>query len=134
MAAIRTQCPKCQQKLSAAGEALGKKLRCPRCSTMFVVESQGDQASDANLAAAKRAASIKPIAVGDLIGRYQVQGELGRGGFATVYRAVDPRLTREVAVKVLQPDVAADEKAVKPLPARGGGGRGDASPAHRPGL
>ncbi len=35
------------------------------------------------------------------IGRYEVKGELGRGGFATVYRAYDPRFEREVAIKFL---------------------------------
>jgi len=35
------------------------------------------------------------------IGRYQVTGEVGRGGMATVYRATDPRFDREVAIKVL---------------------------------
>lgn len=35
------------------------------------------------------------------IGRYDVEGILGAGGFATVYRAVDPRLDATVAIKVL---------------------------------
>jgi serine/threonine protein kinase len=35
------------------------------------------------------------------IGRYEIIGELGRGGMATVYLAHDPNFEREVAVKVL---------------------------------
>ena len=35
------------------------------------------------------------------LGRYEVEGRLGAGSFATVHRAHDPRLEDEVAVKVL---------------------------------
>jgi serine/threonine-protein kinase len=35
------------------------------------------------------------------IGRYEIKGEIGRGGMATVYLAHDPRFRRDVAVKVL---------------------------------
>ncbi len=48
-------------------------------------------------------------AVGDVLaGRYRVDAILGAGGMATVYRATDLRLEREVAVKVLLPNLARD--------------------------
>ena len=37
------------------------------------------------------------------LGRYEIITELGRGNFATVYRALDTRLEREIALKVLNP-------------------------------
>jgi serine/threonine protein kinase len=44
------------------------------------------------------------VALGD---RYQIERELGRGGMATVFLARDLKNRRAVAVKVLQPELAA---------------------------
>jgi eukaryotic-like serine/threonine-protein kinase len=41
-----------------------------------------------------------------LLGRYAIEREAGRGGWATVYVAHDHKHYRKVAVKVLRPDVA----------------------------
>ncbi len=45
--------------------------------------------------------------VPDIGGGYHIEGEIGRGGMATVYRARDLRHSRPVAVKVMNPEIAA---------------------------
>jgi len=40
--------------------------------------------------------------IGQLLGRYQIHERLGVGGMATVYKAFDTRLEREVAIKVIR--------------------------------
>jgi serine/threonine-protein kinase len=42
-----------------------------------------------------------------LAGRYDIEGQIGSGGMATVYRARDLRHDRRVALKVLRPEVSA---------------------------
>ncbi len=42
-----------------------------------------------------------------LADRYALERELGRGGTATVYLALDRKHARQVAIKVLRPDLAA---------------------------
>lgn len=46
-------------------------------------------------------------------GRYRVVERLARGGMSTVYRAVDTRLERDVAMKVLYPHLAEDPSLVE---------------------
>ncbi|MBE9508604.1 MAG: protein kinase [Chloroflexi bacterium] len=47
------------------------------------------------------------------LGNYRIIAEIGRGGMGTVYRAYDPRLQREVAIKVLRPELITDPQVVQ---------------------
>jgi serine/threonine protein kinase len=48
-----------------------------------------------------------PLTIGSRLGLYEVTAPLGAGGMGEVYRARDPRLDREVTIKVLPPGFAA---------------------------
>jgi len=50
--------------------------------------------------------------IGTTVGKYRVVEKLGRGGMGTVFKAVDQTLDREVAIKVLNPDLT-DESVLK---------------------
>jgi serine/threonine-protein kinase len=44
--------------------------------------------------------------IGQLIGQYRVTEKLGEGGMGAVYKAVDTLIDREVAIKMLRPEIA----------------------------
>src|SRR5277367_5612841 len=49
-----------------------------------------------------------PLSAGDKLGPYQILAPIGAGGMGEVFRASDPRLRRDIAVKVLSPGMAHD--------------------------
>ena len=51
------------------------------------------------------------LSPGATLGPYKILAELGHGGMGVVYTAQDPRLKRQVAIKLLTADLTCDETA-----------------------
>jgi serine/threonine protein kinase len=81
-----TVCPQCNQLIDTAGLDLGTVIACPACQHEFAVTQTFDH--------------------------YRLETFLGQGGMGTVYRATDLELNREVAVKVLKPEISSDRKFI----------------------
>jgi len=70
-----------------------------------------------------------PLSPGFRLGPYEIIAPLGAGGMGEVYRARDPRLGREIAIKVLPSSFSGDADRLRRLrltpnrtnPARTGG-------------
>jgi serine/threonine protein kinase len=54
-----------------------------------------------------------PGLIGHSLGHYRLVEEVGRGGMATVCRAIDTRDNSEVAIKVLSPTISGDNRFVR---------------------
>jgi len=63
--------------------------------------------------AAKTASRGSDPFVGERVGNCWIVAKLGEGGFGSVYRAIDETADRPVAVKLVKPERAAHEEAVK---------------------
>ena len=55
------------------------------------------------------------LSAGSRVGPYEVVGLLGEGGMGQVYRGRDPRLGRDIAIKVLAKDASHDVEAIARL-------------------
>ncbi len=103
------QCPACQARLrQIAGPASSdlSSSRGDRDTLPGLPLSPGTISLPAPLPASPDAAHR--LAPGVRLGDYEVLGSLGAGGMGEVYRARDHKLGREVALKVIRPEVADD--------------------------
>ncbi|MBX7118966.1 MAG: protein kinase, partial [Gemmatimonadaceae bacterium] len=80
----------------------GEAIFCGNCGRNFTEEFKGTPIQD--LANASEILVRLRTAIGD---RYVIERELGRGGMATVFLARDVKHDRDVAIKVLHPELSA---------------------------
>ncbi|MCC6418142.1 MAG: protein kinase, partial [Gemmataceae bacterium] len=101
--------PQCSQRLSLASLPPGQKVRCPGCGTVFVVPSPTTDFSQSKGSVPAPPPSPPP-SLPATIGPYQVRGKLGQGAFGVVYRAHDPAMERDVAIKMLNATAVKNQK------------------------
>ena len=98
-------------------------MKCPKCHSANPADSTYCSKCAAPLSSSK----VKPISVTKTLemptkelsigstfaGRYQIIEEIGRGGMGRVYKVLDKDVEEKVALKLLNPEIAADEKIIK---------------------
>src|SRR5262249_3921149 len=78
---------------------------CPNCKQLFTPPLPSPAPPTDGIQAANPSPVLPALdpELPSVIGRFQVRARIGIGGFGTVYRAFDPQLDREVALKIPRP-------------------------------
>lgn len=100
-------CYGCNERFEARGDA---DARCPLCGErlddMVTVPTASVEAAGDREPLSKNAEASTDALIGSTLASYRVDGYLGSGGMARVYRAFHPRLERPCALKILSPELA----------------------------
>src|SRR6476620_4571094 len=85
---------------------------CLRIFRLYLMRAEAQRIAPERAGSCLRRGGVE-TSMDDLIGnRYEMQDAIGRGGMATIFRAVDLRMGRIVAVKVLREVYSSDPKFV----------------------
>jgi serine/threonine protein kinase len=121
---MATKCPKCQSENPETQQfcgVCGTKLDTDKREAQRASESRvggpgaGPGQSDPAFSVTKTLETTpEGLGKGELFaGRFELIEELGAGGMGRVYRAYDKEIGEEIALKVLHPDIALDQKTVE---------------------
>ncbi|MBI3272461.1 MAG: protein kinase [Planctomycetes bacterium] len=104
---MNVACPKCKAPLPQPPEPKTTTVKCPGCGVSVTIQYAPPPAK-------KPAASDQyTLTPGTVLGGFRVDGPLGAGGMASVYRATQISLNRKVALKVLPVALANDPHFVQ---------------------
>jgi serine/threonine protein kinase len=123
---LKVRCANCGTTLTMKGDPRRKERRCPKCKAVLdlprpqntLAIGAGSSAQDTISHKPKEEAKVydflAPPQLPDELGRlgpYRVFEILGSGGMGVVFKAEDPQLQRQVAVKAMLPALASDPLA-----------------------